>query len=121
MSLHRPAPAEVWIEENCTVAVRGWTGEFFQTRELSHGDYRLWHPDGTYYGRLLPDADHADDVASGTVYGPTGLYLADVTRGKLRVDALRRRARAVAVGYAVEEFESPGNLAAVERRWPRRG
>jgi hypothetical protein len=121
MTLHRPPPAEVWTEENSTLAVRGWTGEFFQTRELAHGDFRLWHPDGAYFGRLIPDADQVDDVASGTVYGPTGQYLADVTRGRLRVETLRRRAQAVAEGYAAEEFESPGNLAAVERRWPRRG
>lgn len=121
MTLHRPAPVENWIEGNCRVAARGWTGEFFQTRELGYGDYRLWHPDGTYYGRLIPDASQSDDVASGTVYGPTGLYLADVTRGRLRVDALRHRARAVAEGYAPGEFESAGTLTAVERRWPRRG
>jgi hypothetical protein len=121
MNLHRPPAFEVEIEDNCAMSVRGWTGEFFQTRELEPGDYRLWHPDGSYFGRLIPDATHAEVLASGTVFGPTGLYLADVRRGRLRVEPLRRRARAVAEGYPAEEFDSPGNLAGVGRRWPRRG
>jgi hypothetical protein len=121
MNPQRPAAVEVASEGTCTTAVRGWTGEFFQTREVVAGDYRLWHPDGSYYGRLIPDAAHTQDLASGTVFGPTGLYLADVTRGRLRVEPLRRRARAVAEGYPAEAFDPPGNLGSVERRWPRRG
>jgi hypothetical protein len=116
------APPEIETEDDArSFVLRGWTGEFFQTRALGEGDLRLWHPDGSYYGRLLPDDDHTDAVASGTVYGPTGLYLADARRGRLRVDPLRRRARAAAHGLGEDEFTAPGNLAAVDRRWPRRG
>jgi hypothetical protein len=123
MNLHRltEAAPELELDETCAVALRGWTGEFFQTHELEEGDIRLWHPDGSYYGRLIPDAEHTEQLASGTVYGPTGLYLADARRGRLRVDPLRRRARATADGFSKDEFASPGNLAAVVRRWPRRG
>lgn len=81
---------------------------------------RLWHPDGTYYGRLITDTPHTDELASGTVYGPTGLYLADASRGRLRVDPRRRQARAASAGYSAEDLESPGNLEPTERRWPRR-
>ena len=104
-----------------TFVLRGWTGEFLQAREVEDGDYRLWHPDGSYFGRLVPDADHSADVASGTVFGPTGLYLADAARGRLRIDPARRRVRASADGYDEAAFASPGDLAPVERRWPRRG
>jgi hypothetical protein len=118
---HSVAPVEIEVEDGCELVLRGWTGEFFQTRELAEGDLRLWHPDGSYYGRLIPDGSHTDASASGTVYGPAGLYLADAQRGRLRVDPLRRRARAVAEHLGEDEFASPGNLAAVDRRWPRRG
>jgi hypothetical protein len=101
--------------------VRGWTGEFFQTRELTPGDLRLWQPDGTYYGRLITDHAHTDEAASGTVYGPAGQYLADASRGRLRVDPRKRQARGVAAGYARGGLESPGKLEPTERRWPRRG
>jgi hypothetical protein len=104
-----------------TLVLRGWTGEFFQARELAPGDLRLWHPDGTYYGRLITDDAHTNDAASGTVFGPTGLYLADASRGRLRVDPRRRQARAVAACYSPEDLASPGNLEPTERRWPRRG
>jgi hypothetical protein len=118
---HPLGPDEIEIEDTCAVVLRGWTGEFFQTRELDHGDLRLWHPDGSYFGRLIPDAGTTDAVASGTVYGPAGIYLADARRGRLRVDPLRRRARAGADGFSDDEFASPGNLAPIDRRWPRRG
>ena len=101
--------------------LRGWTGEFFQARELGPGDLRLWHPDGSYYGRLIPDEAHTDEVASGVVYGPTGLYLADAQKGRLRVNALRRQARATSGRFSRLDFTSPGNLEPVERSWPRRG
>jgi hypothetical protein len=108
-------------DEPSTIVLRGWTGEFFQARELAAGDLRLWHPDGTYYGRLITDDVHTDEMGSGTVYGPTGLYLADASRGRLRVDPRRRQARGVSAGYSAEDLESPGNLEATERCWPRRG
>ncbi|MDX6573753.1 MAG: hypothetical protein QOC86_2909 [Gaiellales bacterium] len=104
-----------------TLVLRGWTGEFFQIRELAQGDLRLWHPDGTYYGRLITDDAHTDEAASGTVYGPSGLYLADASRGRLRVDARRCQARGATAGYSTEDLESPGDLEPTERRWPRRG
>lgn len=108
------------IEDTASFVQRGWTGEFFQSRELTEGDLRLWHPDGSYYGRLIPDAQHTETLASGTVYGPGGLYLADTRRGRLHVDPLRLRARA-SHPWSADEFASPGNLAPVDRRWPRRG
>jgi hypothetical protein len=108
-------------DEPTTLVLRGWTGEFFQAREIGPGDLRLWHPDGTYYGRLVTDDAHTDDVASGSVFGPTGLYLADASRGRLRVDSRRRQARATADGYSADELASPGDLEPTERRWPRRG
>ena len=101
--------------------LRGWTGEFFQARELGPGDLRLWHPDGSYYGRLVADDAHTDEVASGVVYGPTGLYLADAAKGRLRVNSLRREARATTGRLSSLDFTSPGSLEPVERRWPRRG
>jgi hypothetical protein len=104
-----------------TLVLRGWTGEFLQAHEVGDGDYRLWHPDGSYFGRLIPDAEHSAGVASGTVFGPTGLYLADAVRGRLRIDPSRRRVRGSADGYDETAFASPGDLAPVERRWPRRG
>jgi hypothetical protein len=103
------------------LVLRGWTGEFFQIRELDAGDLRLWHPDGSYYGRLITDDDHTDAVASGTVFGPSGLYLANAVRGRLRVNPLRRHARSAVAGLDDLDFASPGDLAPVERSWPRRG
>lgn len=103
------------------LVLRGWTGEFFQIRELDAGDLRLWQPDGTYYGRLITDDDHTDALASGTVFGPTGLYLANAVRGRLRVNPLRRHARSAVEGPAGLDFASPGNLPPVARSWPRRG
>ena len=72
------------------VTLRGWTGEFLQVREIEDGTYGLWHPDGAYFGRLVPDAAPAGGRVSGTVFGPTGLYLADAAGGRLRVDPRRR-------------------------------
>ena len=103
------------------LVLRAWTGEFFQTREVAPGDFRLWHPDGDYFGRLIPDAAHTDEVPSGVVYGPTGEYLADAVKGRLRVNPLRRQAGARAAGYAASDWASPGALEPVDRRWPRRG
>ena len=103
------------------ITLRGWTGEFLQTRRLEDGDYGLWHPDGAYFGRLVPDAEQAGDQVSGTVFGPTGAYLADAAGGRLRVDTRRRRARATTVEQDEDAFASPGDLAPIERRWPRRG
>jgi hypothetical protein len=125
MNLPGAAPHEadhqVEIGNPCELTLRGWTGEFLQVRELDAGDYRLWHPDGSYCGRFVPDAAFAETTVSGTVDGPTGLYLADVVRGRLRVDAMRRRANAMGDGLPLEELESPGELPSVDRRWPRRG
>lgn len=125
MHLHRVdahAGADINATEDAEhmLVLRGWTGEFLQVREVEDGDYRLWHPDGSYFGRLIPDARHSADALSGTVFGPTGLYLADAVRGRLRVDPERRRARASA-GVQETAFAPPGDLAPVERRWPRRG
>lgn len=103
------------------LVLRGWTGEFFQACELTPGDLRLWHPDGTYYGRLIPDDAHTAELPSGTVFGPTGMYLADASRGRLRVDPRRRQARAMSAGYGPDELRSPGNVEPTARRWPRRG
>jgi hypothetical protein len=114
------AHAEIEDASNSLV-LRGWTGEFFQARELAPGDLRLWHPDGTYYGRLIPDHAHTDEAASGTVFGPTGLYLSDASRGRLRVDPRRRQARAAAADCGADDLESPGDLEPTDRRWPRRG
>ncbi len=69
----------------------------------------------------MPDELHTDEVASGIVYGPTGLYVAEAIDGRLRVNTLRRRSRMTVEGYAEDAYASPGSLAAVERRWPRRG
>ncbi|HEY1480485.1 MAG TPA: hypothetical protein VGF46_10665 [Gaiellales bacterium] len=102
------------------LTLRGWTGEYLQARELEDGDFRLWHPDGSYCGRLVPGGPQEGDTPSGTVYGPTGLYLADAQDGRLHVDLRRRRARATAQGIPANELASPGELPAVERRWPRR-
>jgi hypothetical protein len=101
--------------------LRGWTGEFFQAREVAPGDLRLWHPDGSYYGRLIPDDAHSNEIASGIVYAPSGLYLANAVKGRLRVNPLRRQARADGDGLADLDWESPGDLEPVDRRWPRRG
>jgi hypothetical protein len=114
-------PASSSREAEPRLVLRGWTGEFFQIRELDAGDLRLWHPDGSYYGRLITDDAHTDALASGTVFGPTGLYLANAVRGRLRVNPLRRHARSAAEGVAGLDFASPGNLAPIERSWPRRG
>jgi hypothetical protein len=113
--------ASLETENGSAITVRGWTGEYLQTRRLADGDYGLWHPDGEYFGRLVPDAEQTCEQVSGTVFGPTGLYLADAAGGRLRVDPRRRRARATAVEQDEDAFASPGNLAPVERRWPRRG
>jgi hypothetical protein len=107
------------LQEGPLCVVRGWMGEFLQGRRLEEGDYRLWHSDGAYYGRLTPDELHGDESASGTVFGPTGIYLADATDGRLHVDTRRRRARATAEGFDPGDFESPGSLEPVERRWHR--
>ena len=108
------------MHHDATLVLRGWTGEFLQIRRIGEDDYRLWHPDGSYFGRLIPDGLHRDDSISGTVFGPTGIYLADAEDGRLHVDALRRRARATATGIDPVAFASPGSLEPVERRWPRR-
>lgn len=108
------------VQDGPPLVLRGWTGEFLQIRRVADGDYRLWHPDGLYFGRLIPDELHRDESISGTVFGPTGIYLADAKDGRLHVNALRRRARAMETEIDVGEFESPGNLEPVERRWPRR-
>lgn len=113
------SPAE--ISNPSSLVLRAWTGEFFQAREVAPDDLRLWHPDGTYFGRLIPDDAHTEEVASGTVFGPSGLYLADASRGRLRVDPRRRQARAISAGYLAGDLESPGDLEPTERRWPRRG
>jgi hypothetical protein len=107
--------------EPSTLALRGWTGEFLQARTLDENDLRVWHSDGSYLGRLVPDDEHTDEAVSGTVFGPGGEYLADARRGRLRVDPLRRRRNGRADGLTEQELESPGELGAVERRWPRRG
>jgi hypothetical protein len=107
------------LQDGPLCVVRGWMGEFLQGRRLDEGDYRLWHSDGAYFGRLIPDDLHRDESASGTVFGPTGIYLADAKDGRLHVDAPRRRARATAAGFDPGDFESPGSLAPVERRWHR--
>jgi hypothetical protein len=108
------------VHDGLLLVLRGWTGEFLQIRQVADGDYRLWHPDGSYFGRLIPDELHRDESISGTVFGPTGIYLADAKDGRLHVDTLRRRARATATVIDPGEFESPGSLKPVERRWPRR-
>jgi hypothetical protein len=102
------------------LTLRGWTREFLQARRFGDGDYRLWHADGTYFGRLVPDEDHTDEAGSGTVFGPTGLYLADASGGRLHVNPLKRRMLAWSLGLTEEDLESPGTLPPVERRWPRR-
>jgi hypothetical protein len=118
---HAHPAQELGLGGECRLVLRGWTGEFLQAREVEPGDYRLWHPDGTYFGRLVTDELHTDEIASGTVYGPTGLYLADALKGRLRVNPRRRQARVGAEGYTEEAYASPGSLPAVDRRWPRRG
>jgi hypothetical protein len=115
-----PTPTRDEPAADCGFVLRGWTGEFLQARELAPGDLRLWHADGTYFGRLIADEAHSDEVASGVVYGPTGLYLADAVRGRLRVNALRRQVRAAAAGFSETDWASPGTLEPVDRHWPRR-
>jgi hypothetical protein len=125
VNLHRGAPlAEPALEPDhadAALVLRGWTGEYLQTREIEPGDVRLWHPDGSYFGRLVLSRRRSDDPTGGTVFGPTGLYLADALHGRLRVDPARRRARAFTDLHEEAAFASPGDLDPVERRWPRRG
>ncbi|MEO9175617.1 MAG: hypothetical protein ABI317_08895 [Gaiellales bacterium] len=106
--------------QGVALTLRGWTREFLQARRLGEGDYRLWHPDGTYFGRLVTDDAHTDESASGTVFGPAGAYLADASEGRLRVNPLKRRTTAWGLGLSEQDLESPGALPPVERRWPRR-
>jgi hypothetical protein len=125
VNLHRGAPlADPALDPDgadSALVLRGWTGEYLQVREIDEGDVRLWHPDGSYFGRLVPTARRRHDPASGTVFGPSGLYLADAVNGRLRIDPARRRARVSTPELDEAAFASPGDLEPVERRWPRRG
>ena len=99
------------------LALRGWTGDYLQVRLVGEDDYRVWHADGRYLGRLIPDATAADPL-EGIVFGPDGGYVADARRGKLAIDPRRRRATRTTGDAAA--FASPGDLEPTERRWPRR-
>jgi hypothetical protein len=113
--------ARVEIGGAGSFGLRGWTGEYFQARALRPGDYRVWRPDGSYLGRLIPDDTHTLDAASGIVFDPNGHYVADVSGGRVRVDLVRLRARAGSYeGSAGKDLASPGDLPAMPRSWPRR-
>jgi hypothetical protein len=103
--------------ESAELALRGWTGEYLQVRQIATGDCRIWHADGRYLG-LLVTASTADPL-EGVVYGHDGTYLADAAAGRLTVDVARRRAgrRAPTDPSA---YASPGDIDPTERRWPRR-
>jgi hypothetical protein len=93
-----------------------WGGAALHVREIASGDIRVWHPDGSYFGRLIPDAAHTIDAPSGAVFGLSGVYLADSVAGRLRVDPHRLKLTPDKARYPLDAFDSPGPLSRLEAK-----